>query len=185
MKNYSAKIAARTLFVFATLIFGASQLLAKPPVKELVLYYPFTTVNDCSGNNNNGKASDIVASNSPSLVSMQQTRQLTIVVWIKPDSLAHDFPVVVSKGGNESPGAYGGYELMLNATGDNDLVFASGTCEITTHNANGRWVNNHLGEWIHVAFTINDDTKVAKFYVNGLPTNDEFDFGTYFNSTAN
>ena len=71
----------------------------------------------------------------------------------------------------------------LNANGDNDIVFASGYTYIATQGAGGSLINNHLGEWIHVAFTINDKTKVAKFYVNGVDPNDEYDYGTYFNTT--
>jgi hypothetical protein len=114
---------------------------------------------------------------------MQQTRELTISVWIKPNSLPREFPDIVDKGGNQPPGAYGGYELTLNANGDNDLAFDSGNCFIDTQNANGSLINNHLGEWIHVAFTINDKTKVARFYVNGVDPLDEYDYGTFFNST--
>jgi hypothetical protein len=113
---------------------------------------------------------------------MQETRQLTIAVWIRPDSIRHEFPVVLGKGGNQAPGAYGGYELYLNVHGDNDIVFVSGPSIVTTYQSNGKWINNHLGEWIHVAFTINDETKTAKFFVNGQPTNDEYDWNTYFNS---
>jgi hypothetical protein len=127
------------------------------------------------GNNKDGA---IVVPCSPALVSMQQTRQLTIEMWIKPNSIPPLFPVLLSKGGNQPGGAYGGYEFVLNANGDNDLVFESGGCSILTHNANGRWINNHLGEWIHVAFTIDDQKKTANFYVNGQPTNDVFNEGT-------
>jgi serine/threonine protein kinase len=128
--------------------------------------------------NNIGQSSAIVVPNSPSLVSMQQTRQLTFAVWIKPTSLSPVFPVLLSKGGNRPGGAYGGYEFLLNAHGDNDLLFVSGGCEFVTRNANGRWINQHLGEWIHVAFTIDDRTKTAQFYINGQPTNDAFNEGT-------
>jgi len=130
------------------------------------------------------RAGGIMVPNSPELVSMQQTHQLTFAIWIKPNSIPPEFPVLLGKGGNNPGGAYGGYEFLLNANGDNDLVFESGGCEMVTHNANGRWINNHLGEWIHVAITINDQTKTAKFYVNGQPTNDEFDAGTFFNSES-
>jgi hypothetical protein len=128
--------------------------------------------------NNIGQSSAIVIPNSPSLVSMQQTRQLTFAVWIKPTSLSPVFPVLLSKGGNRPGGAYGGYEFLLNAHGDNDLLFVSGGCQFVTRNANGRWINQHLGEWIHVAFTIDDRTKTAQFYINGQPTNDAFNEGT-------
>ena len=171
-------------------LFLASTALAtygQIPVKELVLYLPLDStgqsqIRDFSDKHNNGTATAIVVSNSPSLVSMQQTRQLTFAVWIKPNSIPREFPVILSKGGNQSPGAYGGYEFLLNADDDSDFRFESGSCDIVTYNADGRWINNHVGEWIHVAFTINDQTKTAKFYVNGQPTNDEFDYGTYFSS---
>jgi hypothetical protein len=161
----------------------ALMTFGQPPVKELVLYFPLDAtgqqqIKDFSNQHNNGRSSNIVVSNSSSLVSMQTTRQLTFAVWIKPNSIPSLFPVLLSKGGNELGGAYGGYEFLLNANGDNDLLFVSGGCEIVTHNANGHWINNHLGEWIHVAFTIDDQTKIAKFYVNGQPTNDEYNFGT-------
>jgi hypothetical protein len=120
----------------------------------------------------------LVVSNSPALVSMQQTRQLTFEAWIKPRSIPHEFPVLLSKGGNQPDGAYGGYEFVLNANGDNDLGFESGGHEVLTYHANGRWINRHLGEWIHVAFTIDDRTKTEKIYVNGQPTNDERQGGT-------
>lgn len=128
--------------------------------------------------NDIGQSSNIVVPHSASLVSMQQTRQFTFEVWIKPHSLPREFPVLLSKGGNQPGGAYGGYEFYLNSNGDNDIIFVSGKRYITTLGANGRWINNHFGEWIHVAFTIDDQTKTAKFYVNGRPTNDEYNTGT-------
>jgi len=115
---------------------------------------------------------------SADLVSMQQTRQLTIEMWIKPNSLPREFPVLLSKGGNQPGGAYGGYEIALNANGDNDIMFVSGKRGGSTVGANGRWINNHLGEWIQVAVTVDDRTKTQKFYVNGQPTNDEDNNGT-------
>ena len=118
-----------------------------------------------------------IASN-PDLVSMQQTRQLTFEAWIKPNSLPREFPVLLSKGGNSPNGAYGGYELALNSNGDNDIMFVSGKRGCSTVGANGRWINNHLGEWIHVACTVDDRTKTQRFYVNGQPTNDEDNNGT-------
>ena len=126
---------------------------------------------------NEGQPSMIAVSNNPTLVSMQQTRQLSFEVWIKPNSIPREFPVILSKGGNQPGGAYGGYEFVLNAVGYDDLIFESGGCQIVTRNANGRWVNNHLGEWIFVAFTINDRTKESQFYVNGQPTKDAYNSG--------
>jgi hypothetical protein len=124
-----------------------------------------------------GPSGSVMVSNNAALVSMQQTRQISFEAWIKPRSVPHEFPVLLRKGGNWGS-AYGGYELYLNANGDNDLTFVSGGYGVDTHNANGRWINQHLGEWIHVAFTLDDRTKAAKFYVNGQPTNDEFNSGT-------
>jgi hypothetical protein len=165
------------------LIPTALMTFAAPPVKELVLYYPLDAIGqrqikDFSGQNNNGKTSTIIVSNSASLVSMQQTRKLTIAVWIKPNSIPSEFPILLSKGlTNPNSTGYGGYQLTLNANGDNDLAFYSGGYTVVTYHANGRWINNHIGEWIHVVFTINDQTKAAKFYVNGQPTGDEMVFG--------
>jgi hypothetical protein len=170
------------LFLFPTALITFGQ----PPVPGLVLCFPQEVIGqqqieDWSGCRNNGAPISVVVSDSPSLVSMQKTRQLTFAAWIKPNSIPREFPVILSKGGNQHPGAYGGYELLLNSNGDNDLVFESGNCEIFTREANGRWINNHLGEWIHVAFVIDAKTKTAKFYVNGQPTNDEYNSGTYDN----
>ena len=120
----------------------------------------------------------VKVANNTDLVSMQQTRQLTMEMWIKPNSIPQYFPVLLSKGGNQPGRAYGGYEFYLNANGDNDIGFVSGKRGGSTVGANGRWINNHLGEWIHVAFTVDDRTKTPKFYVNGQPTNDEDNNGT-------
>ena len=75
-------------------------------------------------------SSVVVVPNSDSLVSMQQTRQLTIAVWIKPNSISGQLPVLLSKGGNEKGSIYGGYELMLNERGDNEVAFVSGKCRV-------------------------------------------------------
>lgn len=124
-------------------------------------------IKDASGQKNDGTPTSIVVSNSPSLVSMQDSHQLTLAVWIKPNSIPHEFPVLISKGGNQPPGAYGGYELVLNWNGDNDITFCSGGFDAWTAQANGSLINNHLGEWIHVAFTLDTDAQQAQFYVNG------------------
>ncbi|HWD90980.1 MAG TPA: LamG domain-containing protein [Verrucomicrobiae bacterium] len=147
--------------------------VAKPPASHdgLVLWFQngpsAGTVKDSSGHRNDGKTTSLVVSNSASLVSMQDTHQLTLALWIKPNSIPHEFPVLISKGGNEWPGAYGGYELMLNWNGDNDIIFASGGFEPYTAHAQGSLINNHLGEWIHVAFTLDTVAQAAQFYVNG------------------
>ena len=158
---------------FSLPVHGASSL------KELVLYFPLLQVQDYSREQNNAKLNAVIVSNSPSLESMQTTRQLTISVWIKPDSIPYEFPVIVSKGSSTQIGENrGGYQLFLNSNGDNDIVFNSGDFQVTTHNANGKWINNHVSQWIHVAVTIDDQLQTAKIYVNGKPTNDEFIYGS-------
>jgi hypothetical protein len=160
-----------TLAVFLVL----SAAIAKPPgfSKGLVLWFrtapSAVKIKDASGRKNTGRpvSVSVVVTNSPSLVSMQDTHQLTLALWIKPNSIPGFFPVLLSKGGNESPSAYGGYELDLNASGDNDIVFVSGGYFADTSEADGSLINNHLGEWIHVAFTIDTVAQTAQFYVNG------------------
>jgi Concanavalin A-like lectin/glucanases superfamily len=153
-----------------------SEAVAKPPTSHdshdgMVLWFQngpnAATVKDSSGHRNDGKPESIVVSNSPSLVSMQDTHQLTIALWIKPNSIPHEFPVLISKGGNQPPDAYGGYELVLNWNGDNDIVFCSGGFDAWTAQANGSLINQHLGEWIHVAFTLDTAAQTAQFYING------------------
>jgi len=128
----------------------------------------------------NGRAAVIEVPNSPALASMQQTHQLSFAAWIKPTSFPCEFPGLLVKGSTTQHDAtFGGYVFTLNANGDNDFQFLSGALQIVTHNANGRWINHHMGEWIHVAFTLNANTRTAKFYINGKPTDDEFIFGTW------
>jgi hypothetical protein len=157
-------------------IFGLSLLLivstgfARLPLQTgLVLNFPTVSasVKDASGKKNNGRAQFLVVSNSQSLVSMQQTHQLTYCMWIKPNSITPEFPVLLSKGGNQQPGAYGGYEIILNANGDHDLLFVSGGYGA---GSGGNLINNNLGQWIHVAFTIDTVAETVQFYVNGQPT---------------
>jgi hypothetical protein len=98
---------------------------------------------------------------------MQDTHQLTLALWIRPRSIGSELPVLISKGGNQQPGAFGGYELILNANDDNDILFANGDYLAYTAAANGSLVNNHLGEWIHIVFTMDTVAQTAQFYVNG------------------
>jgi hypothetical protein len=162
MKYFSKTIALVFLFAATTVFAGA-------PVKNgLVLYFPTVTtrVRDVSGSKNNGQTSTIIVSNSPSLVSMAQTHQLTYAVWINPASIPREFPVLLSKGGNEPPADFGGYEFTLNSNGDHDLMFISGAFAVNTGNG---LINTNLGQWIHVAFTIDTDAQTVQFYVNGQP----------------
>lgn len=165
----------------------------------LVAYYPLdaagSRVRDASGNGNDGEAHGarfveegavggcfefrggpdqgdfIRVPHSASLVSMQETRGLTLCAWIRPRSLPRDFPVVVGKGGNQKPDCCGGYEFMLNAHGDNDLSFTSGTsAALITRNAKGRYVNKRLDRWIHVAVALQSRPTSPEFafYVDGV-----------------
>ena len=179
--NKRGFIGFRKTWLGCFLLISASLLtFGQPPIKELVLYLPLEAtgqqkIKDFSGQHNDGKANSIIVSNSPSLVSMQQTRQLTFAMWIKPNSIPFEFPVLLSKGGNQPDTAYGGYEFYLNTHGDHDLSFVSGSIVYGTQSG---WINNHLGEWIHVAFTINDQTKDGQFYVNGQATGDTVSYGS-------
>jgi hypothetical protein len=185
----------------------------KIPTNGLVLRLPFdegsgSTAADASGSANHGTISGARWTNDPirqtvldfrggsatgdfvriahsaSLVSMQTTRQFSVSLWIKPRSIPSEFPDLVAKGGNWGPLAYGGYELVVNWYGDNDLHFVSGPLATTTLNANGKWVNNHLNEWIHVALTWNLDVAQLIYYVNGVNTGDMYLQGGSL-STAN
>lgn len=110
---------------------------------------------------------------SESLVSMQKTKEFSCALWIKPRALARDFPVLVGKGGNHPPTAFGGYEFTLNGAGPNDLMFVSGCYYGYTRNPRGRWVNQHLQEWIHLAVVTSPDRGTTKFFVNGEATAEE------------
>jgi hypothetical protein len=90
---------------------------------------------------NSGRPLAVVVPHSASLVSMQDTRQFTLAVWIKPSSIPNEFPVIVSKGAHNSSGTNGGYELTLNANGDNDVVFYSGDFGAYTGAANGSLIS--------------------------------------------
>src|SRR5262249_15001228 len=51
--------------------------------------------------------------------------------------------------------------------GDNDISFDSGSFHADTRAANGSLINNHLGEWIHVAVVVDASAQTIQFYVNG------------------
>jgi len=162
------------------LFLAATAAFAGAPVKNgLVLYFPTVNarVKDFSGSKNTGQASALVVSNSPSLVSMAQTHQLTYCVWINPASIPSEFPVLLSKGGNQQPGAYGGYEFTLDVNGDHDVVFDSGAFYAQTVDVG--LINTNLGQWIHVAFTIDTDAQTMQFYVNGQPVTTTIGSGTF------
>ena len=172
MKYFSKSLALAFLFAATTVFAGA-------PVKNgLVLYFTSvsTTVKDGSGAKNFGQYSGIIVSNSPSLNSMAQTHQLTYAAWISPASIPSEFPVLLSKGGNEPPDDFGGYEFILNAHGDHDLMFESG---YFAANTGGGLINTNLGQWIHVAFTIDLDAQTVQFYVNGQPVDTSVAGGTF------
>ena len=175
------------------------------PNAGLVLYFPFEAdengiVTDQSGCRNNGTVrgakftregkvggamlfsgnstagDSIVVPNSATLISMQRTRQLTVCAWIKPNSLASEFPVILAKGGNFQPKAYGGYEMILHASGENGLHFNSGKYWLVCFQGGDLWFPKHLNEWTHVAVVVNTAAGTGKFYVNGERA-DDYCFG--------
>jgi len=123
-----------------------------------------------------GETAHKVITNSPSLVSMAKTHQLSYCVWIKPTSIPSEFPVLLSKGGNNQPDAYGGYEFVLNSNGDSDLLFVSGRFLAKTR---GGLINPNVGQWIHVAFAIDLESQTEQFYVNGEPVQTSIASGTF------
>lgn len=168
MKNGKRILVA--LSAFAIVAGAVAKSSSSSLTSGLVLWFrsgPSTSakIKDVSRNQNIGRPTSLVVSNSPSLVSMQDTHQLTLALWIKPNSIPYEFPDLISKGGYGT----GGYELTLNANGDNDIVFFSGYFLVTTEGANGSLVNNHLGEWIHIVYTMDTDAQTAQFYVDGQP----------------
>lgn len=174
----------------------------------LVLYYPFdkdefNVVTDQSPFHNNGAVQSakfvsdgkvgggihfkgssgsgdiIVVPNSPSLVSMQKTRQLTICCWVKASSLPGQFPVIMVKGGNHPPRAFGGYELDIQDGDDGNVVFPSGKTGTYTTHARELWGAKQLDEWAHIAVTINGPTDTGKIYINGKRVGDESHTGDW------
>ena len=119
----------------------------------------------------------VAVPHSASLVSMQRTRQFTICAWLKPDSLPEKYPVVICKGGNVRPSAFGGFECLLSSTGDDGVSLISGSCGIHTRGAKGRWLTRNLQQWLHLAIVVNAPQRLVKFYVNGERAGDETDFG--------
>jgi len=165
-------------FGFGLCLAAAAAIAAAPVRNGLVLYFPTVDlpVRDASGAKNNATASSLMVSNSPSLVSMQQTHQLTYCAWIKPNSVAAFFPDLISKGGNKPGGAFGGYEITLDTSADHDLVFESGNFDAYT---GGGLINNNLGQWIHVAFTIDTVAQTVQFYVNGQAVGTSIETGSF------
>lgn len=163
---------------FGLLLMAATAFSGTPVRKGLVLYFPTvdTRVRDASNSKNNGAANSLIVSNSASLVSMAETHQLSYCVWINAASIPGEFPELLSKGGNNQPNAFGGYEFALNANGDSDLLFLSGNFQV---HSGGGLINTNLGQWIHVAFTIDLDAQTAQFYVNGQPVQSNVASGTF------
>lgn len=178
----------------------ASSAAAGVLPRGLVAYYPMDEagpeVRDASGNGNHGRAhgarqvpegavngcfefrggsdegDSIVIPHSASLVSMQQTRELTLCAWLRPRAIARDFPIILCKGGNQPPRCIGGYDFCLNASGDNDLLCTGDRMGYMTAGARGRLVNDRLNRWIHVAFALESkpDRTAFAFYIDGRPT---------------
>jgi hypothetical protein len=181
----------------------------------LVAYYPMDApdpdIRDASGNGNEGRAHGarfadagaiggcfefrgdpeagdfIRVPHSLSLVSMQETREMTLCAWIRPRSIPRDLPVVLGKGGNEPPRLNGGYELLVNGNGDDDLHFHSNETGFLTPRANGRLVNSRMGQWIHVAIALESrkDGASFAFYVNAQRSPKEGIDGDHHGTDAN
>lgn len=164
--------AQKQILIALFFFFAVSAGIANPGLsKGLVLDFRngagSLKLRDSSPAKNVGRFATIIVSNSPSLVSMQGTRELTLALWIKPNTLPREFPFILAKGVHNTPGTNGGYELAVNSNGDNDVIFYSGNFSAYTANANGSLVNNHLGEWIHLAVTVDATAETIQFYVNG------------------
>ncbi len=107
---------------------------------------------------------------------MAQPHQLSYCVWINATSIPYEFPELLSKGGNHQTNGYGGYEFVLNMNGDSDLLFVSGPFQV---DSGGGLINPNLGQWIHIAFTIDLDAQTAQFYVNGQPVDTHVASGAF------
>lgn len=168
----------KSILGLALYLSTAAAFAGAPVRKGLVLYFPAVNavVKDASGSKNRGFSEFITVSNSTSLVSMAQTHQFSYCVWINPASIPSEFPELLSKGGNQQPNDFGGYEFLLNANGDHDLMFESGLFAAKTGPG---LVNTNLGQWIHVAFTIDLDAQSVQFYVNGQPVDTTVDSGAF------
>jgi concanavalin A-like lectin/glucanase superfamily protein len=173
--NYLRK---KTVLGLGLFLVAAAAFAGAPVRNGLVLYFPTVAmhVRDASGSKNHGAANSLIVSNSPSLVSMAQTHQLSYCVWINPTSIPREFPVLLSKGGNSQPGAYGGYEFILNINGDHDVLFLSGPFQA---HAETQIINTNLGQWVHIAFTIDLDAQTMQFFINGQPVAVTIDSGTF------
>jgi len=161
------------------LCLSAAAAFADVPVRKgLILYFPTVNafVRDASGSKNGGFSDFLTVSNSTSLVSMAQTHQLSYCVWINPASIPSEFPELLSKGGNQQPNDFGGYEFLLNANGDHDLMFESGLFAAKTGPG---LINTNLTQWLHIAFTIDLDAQTVQFYVNGQPVGTVVDSGAF------
>jgi hypothetical protein len=173
--NYLRKKWVLGLGVF---LVTAAALAATAVRNGLVLYFPTVNlpVRDASGSKNNGTTTALVVSNSASLVSMAQTHQLSYCAWIKAASIPNEFPVLLSKGGNQLPGAYRGYEFILDSNHDHDLLFVSGPFQVYGQTL---FITTNLGQWVHIAFTIDLDAQAMQFYVNGQPVAMTIETGTF------
>ncbi|MBU4460982.1 MAG: LamG domain-containing protein [Verrucomicrobia bacterium] len=164
----------------------------------LVAYYPMDApdpdIRDASGNGNEGRAHGarfadagaiggcfefrgdpeagdfIRVPHSLSLVSMQETRQLTLCAWIRARSLPDTYPMIVCKGGNHPPDCSGGYDFCLNAAINHDMHSTSDTMALWTTDSRGELIHRRMNEWVHVAVAIwsRSDGIDFSFYVDGV-----------------
>lgn len=119
----------------------------------------------CIGTSDRGTV--IRIPNGPRLNSPSRNERLTVSCWIQPISFPTEFPVILCKGGNQRPNAYGGFELHLSAAAPTQLNFTSGgTSSHATPDSVGSTPFG-LGAWTHVACTVDGATRQIVMYANG------------------
>jgi prepilin-type N-terminal cleavage/methylation domain-containing protein len=111
---------------------------------------------------------EIVIPHDSSLVEMENTREMTMAFWTKPNNPT-DLSSMISKGGNTQPDAFGGYELNFRSNSNYDMSFNGGNidnptngysysqCLVRTAGTNGNILMNTDGQWIFVVLTLYPD----------------------------
>ena len=129
-----------------------------------------TTINDLSGNNNNGTlvngpvfspevggnasfddTDDYITFGNPSITQYTYATDFSLEVWINPDTVS-GFKHLIGK-------SYGNYRLAQNGTG---VSFRLDTNVLTTQS--GTLV---IGKWTHIVATYEASTKTARVYQDG------------------
>ena len=105
--------------------------------------------------------------NDPRLNSPCRNERLTVACWIQPASFPTEFPVIACKGGNQRPNAYGGFELHLSAAAPSQVNFTSGGTSSHATPDSGSNAPFGIGDWTHVACTVDGATRQIVMYANG------------------